>query len=644
MSQPFAPGENFSPNNSVFLESAPAAGSGLSAQFFQRGSSSPWFDNSFRRNIDNGASGSELIFDNPFSGGVDKSTPLLQPEVKTNLAEADSLQFSTPIDNQAAGATPDFRLVVGTDGKLRLEPTSNGNPLSDGKLNIEIDPGNKSLIEAINNADKNLKEYIREMMSYWVRNHPGQDYPSWWQDILASEPQIPNNAAPVPVEKTPPEFCPQPSAIPEPPAPPQAGWQPDYRSGSGQGYGRPQSESYYHGGGNGSAPDYALPNEVPDFTDSTGFIDRLSKTIMQNEGALNANGTPGFEAYNADDNGGISVGLRQWHAGGALPELLNAWQEKNPQKFQEYFQGDSPAQINAMSASEFASHPDLVQGMKSALSDTEYQGVQSQLLNDWVKREVKQGMDLGLTGEKEIATFVDIANQYGQDSANRAGVIGRAAGDQGREMNASVRGDNYAQRFAVIDANFSSDKALLAEKTPEAGEFGHKLAQAVKNWDEQMPGTGNCASAVQRALKDVGMPQFVGSGNAWDMLSPLERSGLFVRVPESQAAVGDLIVRPPSQNPAEHSIYGDISVVTARHGNTIIQTNDASYEYVHDNPRYDGKAVFLRHVSDKAIDKSENGAQKSGAESSAGHSESDANKSSSNSASSPSEKEKHKTT
>ena len=110
-----------------------------------------------------------------------------------------------------------------------------------------------------------------------------------------------------------------------------------------------------------------------------------------------------------------------------------------------------------------------------------------------------------------------------------------------------------------------------------------------------MAGTGNCAAAVQRALAAVGLEQFVGSGDAWDMLDPLQRSGLFEVVPMNQATVGDIIVRPPSANRNDNSVYGDISVVTARNGSNITQTNDATYQFDPDNARYDGRAVFLRY-------------------------------------------------
>jgi hypothetical protein len=141
----------------------------------------------------------------------------------------------------------------------------------------------------------------------------------------------------------------------------------------------------------------------------------------------------------------------------------------------------------------------------------------------------------------------------------------------------------------------SPPKEDAPEKIPETGEFQTRLARAVLHQAKTMKGTGHCAKAVQFALARVGMPEFWGTGNAWEMLSELEDSGKFVRIPESEATVGDLIVRPPSTVRARHSKYGDISVVTARHGDKIKQTNDATFDFVRDNPRYDGQAVFLRY-------------------------------------------------
>lgn len=553
-----------------------------------------------------------LQMTNPFpvtEGMLPSATTAEGKELRKALESPGALKFSTPVDNAASGKQPDYRMVE-ENGKLKLVKVGNGDPMEDGQLNIEIDAGNKSLMEAIQQADNNQKELIRELISYWQRNHPGEEVPAWMQAILNSQPFIPaSQRTPTPIESNP--SYPSPQVQQPPDAPSQPSWQGDYRSGGGTGYSpnyggsAPSSpESYYSGGNNNQS--WSVPSESPDFGNNP-FIEKLTKTIMANEGAINSDGSPKFTAFNPDDNGGISVGLRQWHAGGALPELLNAWKAENPQKFEQYFKGYSPDQINNMSSAQFAQTPGLTEGMKEALADPQYQKVQTRLMEDWVKREVKTAMDMGLKGETEIAVFVDVANQYGQDTANRVAGLGKADGDQGAEMNQAARGGAYAERFALIDKNFSTNNASLEVKTPAPSEFSERLAKAVEHQDSQMAGSGYCATAVQLALKDVGLGQFVGSGDAWDMLGPLKRSGLFVEVPMSQAARGDIIVRPPSANPNDDSVYGDISVVTAKQGGRIQQTNDASYEFHADNARYDGRAVFLRYVGDQ---KNETASQK----------------------------------
>lgn len=188
------------------------------------------------------------------------------------------------------------------------------------------------------------------------------------------------------------------------------------------------------------------------------------------------------------------------------------------------------------------------------------------------------------------------------------------AGNLQNESRLSLSSEALSHRTSTAETylpplTIQNDKSCLARPTdaqaqkteahteiPQPGEFNKRLAHAITHQSKVMKGTGHCAKAVQRALAHSGLPQFCGVGNAWDMLKPLENNGVFVRIPESEAAVGDLIVRPPSTVKARHSKYGDISVVTSRHGDVIKQTNDATFIYNQDNPRYDGKAVFLRYA------------------------------------------------
>ena len=546
--------------------------------------------------------------DNSYSHwGDTNDAPLLANVLKEQLRSADQLTFTTAVDNKANGEEPNYRLVKGTDGQLRLEPTGNP-PSADGKINVEIDTQNKSLAEAIKNADQNQKEYIREMMSYWQKDHPNEPHPGWWDDVLSGQPNIPQSAAPVPVERTPEQYRPAPSQAPEPPQAPSQGWQPDYRGGGGRGYGTDSGwggsggggggggggrGSYYNGGdGATSNP----PQYVPDFKDPSGFIDKLSNTLMKNEGALTPDGKPNFQAFTPNDNGGISVGLRQWHAGGALPELLNAWKDADPQKFDKFFQGYSPAQINSMSSQEFMSNPQLVQGMKDALGDKQFQGVQTELMQNWVKREVKSAMDQGLTGEKEIATYVDIANQYGQSRADQAAQIGKADGDQGAQMNQAIRGGDYAERYANIDRTFSTQMAQLEPKEGDGTAIVAAAAQGVgqqlwakTDWARYCEG-GNkgCAASVSLVLQHAGF-EYAQSAGVSELAGQLQRNG-WERVPMSQAQPGDVLYN-------SHHIG-----IKAEGGNMVYDNSSSSTRFEHrpmsSSGLSDGPVYALRPPAD----------------------------------------------
>lgn len=159
----------------------------------------------------------------PPAAGGDDDTPLLSAQMKQDIANAKGLTFSTPADNKANNTVPDYRLTLGSDGQLHLEKVGDGPQSKDGKLNVEIDPQNKSLEEAIKSADQNMKEYVREMMTLWQKDHPGEGHPGWWDDVLNGRPNIPDHAQPlnaVAVPAPPPTELP---AWPTPAAQPQPG-------------------------------------------------------------------------------------------------------------------------------------------------------------------------------------------------------------------------------------------------------------------------------------------------------------------------------------------------------------------------------------------------------------------------------------
>lgn len=133
---------------------------------------------------------------------------------------------------------------------------------------------------------------------------------------------------------------------------------------------------------------------------------------------------------------------------------------------------------------------------------------------------------------------------------------------------------------------------------PPTTELNNRLVNEVLEVDAAMGGTGRCAAAVQYALRGAGLPEFMGSGNGWQMANNLLRSGKFEQISAAEARPGDIIGREWSQSEQARNggaNYGDISVVTQRRGDMIIQSNDATYQYRPENPMYQ-RDIFLRYT------------------------------------------------
>ncbi len=277
------------------------------------------------RTADSG--GEHLAFSSPYpvarvgGAGAGKDMPLLNDTISQEIGRAGQLTFSTPADNQSS--PPDYRLKVGDDGQLHLEKVGDGDPLDDGKLNIEIDPKDKSLQEAIKQADQNLKEYIREMMTLWRQNHPNEPHPDWWDAVLNSQPNIPGNAQPVQAERAP---RPQQRTQAQPEAMPQSsngGFSP---GGGFAGHGGFDKGGYFHGNGGNSdgsvwtggqdakgAPvgpgEQAKAKDIYDYFVDKGFTPAQASGILgniQTESSFKTN------AYNAGEG---AIGICQWEGG-----------------------------------------------------------------------------------------------------------------------------------------------------------------------------------------------------------------------------------------------------------------------------------------------------------------------------------------
>lgn len=123
---------------------------------------------------------------------------------------------------------------------------------------------------------------------------------------------------------------------------------------------------------------------------------------------------------------------------------------------------------------------------------------------------------------------------------------------------------------------------------PPATALASKLARAASRVAALMNRTGRCAEGVQRALEAIGLPEFRGSGHAWNMLGPLMGSGKFEVVPVSQVTAGDIMLR---RRPGD---YGHIAIITGKdsHGN-LMEASDHHASVRLDNPRY-YRTIFLR--------------------------------------------------
>lgn len=270
--------------------------------------------------------------------------PMINPTFQQELAQAGSLTITSPDDNKSN--PPDYRLTVDDKGQMHLEKIGDGDPLADGKLNIEIDPKDKSLQEAIKQADQNLKEYVREMMVLWQRNHPNEPHPSWWDDVLSSQPNIPADAQPLPAEPKPrpqPVAEPKPSDIPTPvqqPAPSGGGSDGGGSRGGGggggsggggsgggfAGRGNFNNEGYYNPQGTATdnpmwtgghdakgAPvgpgEEAKAKDVYDFFIQNGFTPAQASGMLGN---IQTESNFRTDAYNAGEG---AIGICQWEGG-----------------------------------------------------------------------------------------------------------------------------------------------------------------------------------------------------------------------------------------------------------------------------------------------------------------------------------------
>jgi hypothetical protein len=155
------------------------------------------------------------------------------------------------------------------------------------------------------------------------------------------------------------------------------------------------------------------PSDRPQIKD---FVDKLVWAISGNEG--------NYTTVNPNDAGhGISIGIRQWNQkSGELPELLRAWHDQDPAKFGSIFGRYSSSLLNEgfVRGTNFWQQPGLMDDIKRALADQEYQQVQLNLARQFVVNSVQLGYDNGFRSELALADIADVINQCGSGGFSRA--------------------------------------------------------------------------------------------------------------------------------------------------------------------------------------------------------------------------------
>jgi hypothetical protein len=155
------------------------------------------------------------------------------------------------------------------------------------------------------------------------------------------------------------------------------------------------------------------PVDRPEIKD---FVDKLVWAISGNEGK--------YTTVNPNDAGhGISIGIRQWNQkSGELPELLRSWHDQDPAKFASIFGHYSSSLLNErfVRGTDFWHQPGLMDDIKKALADQEYQQVQLNLARQFVVNSVQLGYQNGFRSELALADIADVINQCGSGGFSRA--------------------------------------------------------------------------------------------------------------------------------------------------------------------------------------------------------------------------------
>jgi uncharacterized membrane protein YgcG len=481
---------------------------------------------------------------------TDSQNALTAEQIKPVFDKASGVNFTSAADNEKNNVQPDF--FLGEDGKLRANPNKT-TPVEDGSINIQLQTKNKTETDATKYADQMQKAAVKDLINYFKQGNPNARIPQHWLDMLSKEPDLPSAAVPLSVSRR--ETSPEPTTQPGQDSSRQQSTQsqPQNTGGSssgGDGGGGGGGGGGHRGGGDGNTsrssdastgpnvtlnPSSPKAMQIMDYFVEKGLTPQQAAGItgnLQRESHLN----PGIS-----ESGGGGYGLAQWT--GERREALQSYAASQGQPV-----SDMKVQLDFLWKEMTTREPAALEAFKA---------------------------DPNMSASEAAKVF--------SEKFERPGVVA---------MNDRTNG---AEQFLAAYKN-GGDKGTTADKAPAPTEFNAQLVSAIKQQDANMSGTGRCAKAVQQALAHCGLPEFLGTGNGGQMDKPLLNSGKFTEVSYKDAKPGDIIVRPPSANPHNNSVYGDVSVITARSGDNITQTNDATYQFRKENPRYDGQAKFLRYT------------------------------------------------
>lgn len=133
----------------------------------------------------------------------------------------------------------------------------------------------------------------------------------------------------------------------------------------------------------------------------------------------------GYTSYNGDDNGALSIGKIQWHAGRAK-DLLKDIRAENPTNFDTILSNNNASDLGPKitgtdnwSRMTIASHSDWGKAIIAILGTSESTKVQDLKVQQEVQGYLDYGKEKGITDNDALIYFADLVNQYGSAGAAR---------------------------------------------------------------------------------------------------------------------------------------------------------------------------------------------------------------------------------